>query len=75
MASNKGAPLAGLAILKHTYDLSDEALCDRWTENPYFQPSCGKRVLLPQAALRSLVDVTETAICRILSQLGCIVTN
>src|SRR5262245_10866985 len=22
--------MAGLAILKHTYDLSDEALCDRW---------------------------------------------
>src|SRR5262249_54734052 len=29
--------MAGLAILKHTYDLSDEALCDRWVENPYFQ--------------------------------------
>ena len=25
--------MAGLAILKHTYDLSDEALCDRWVEN------------------------------------------
>ena len=22
--------MAGLAILKHSYDLSDEALCDRW---------------------------------------------
>jgi IS5 family transposase len=29
--------MAGLAILKHTYDLSDEALCDRWVENQYFQ--------------------------------------
>jgi Transposase domain (DUF772) len=29
--------MAGLSILKHTYDLSDEALCDRWVENPYFQ--------------------------------------
>jgi len=30
--------MAGLAILKRTYDLSDEALCDlRWVENPYFQ--------------------------------------
>jgi len=29
--------MAGLAILKHSYDLSDEALCDRWVENPYFQ--------------------------------------
>jgi len=25
---------SGLAILKHTYDLSDEGLCDRWVENP-----------------------------------------
>ena len=34
-----GAPLptrlmAGLAILKHTYDLSDEVLCERWMKNP-----------------------------------------
>src|SRR6516165_8983104 len=34
--------MAGLAILKHTYDLSDEALCDRWVENPYFQYLCGE---------------------------------
>jgi hypothetical protein len=27
--------MAGLAILKHTFDLSDEALCERWIENPY----------------------------------------
>lgn len=29
--------VAGLLILKHMHDLSDEALCDRWVENPYFQ--------------------------------------
>jgi transposase, IS5 family len=29
--------MAGLAILKHTYDLSDQVLCERWVENPYFQ--------------------------------------
>jgi hypothetical protein len=34
--------MAGLAILKHTYDLSDDALCDRWVENPYFQYFCGE---------------------------------
>src|SRR5207302_796497 len=34
--------MAGLAILKHTYDLSDEGLCDRWVENPYFQYFCGE---------------------------------
>jgi len=34
--------MAGLAILKHTYDLSDEQLCERWVENPYFQYLCGE---------------------------------
>jgi IS5 family transposase len=34
--------MAGLAILKHTYDLSDEALCERWVENPYYQYFCGE---------------------------------
>src|SRR5262249_32585228 len=34
--------MGGLAILKHTYDLSDEALCERWVENPYFQYFCGE---------------------------------
>jgi IS5 family transposase len=34
--------MAGLAILKHTYALSDEALCERWVENPYFQYFCGE---------------------------------
>jgi len=32
--------MAGLAILKNSYDLSDEALCD--VENPYFQYFCGE---------------------------------
>jgi IS5 family transposase len=34
--------MAGLAILKHTYDLSDEVLCERWLENPYYQFFCGE---------------------------------
>ncbi len=34
--------MAGLAILKHTYSLSDEVLCDRWLESPYFQYFCGE---------------------------------
>src|SRR5579862_5098531 len=34
--------MAGLSILKHTYDLSDEALCERWVENPYYQFLCGE---------------------------------
>ena len=36
--------MAGLAILKHTFDLSDEELCARWIENPYFQYFCGEVV-------------------------------
>jgi IS5 family transposase len=34
--------MAGLAILKHLHDLSDEGLCARWLENPYFQLFCGE---------------------------------
>lgn len=34
--------MAGLAILKHTYDLSDEVLCERWVENPYYQHFSGE---------------------------------
>jgi transposase, IS5 family len=34
--------MAGLAILKHTYNLSDEVLCARWLESPYFQYFCGE---------------------------------
>jgi len=34
--------MAGLAILKHTYDLSDEAVCELWIENPYYQYFCGE---------------------------------
>lgn len=36
--------MAGLAILKHTYDLSDEMLCERWVENPYYQFFCGEEL-------------------------------
>ena len=34
--------MAGLAILKSMHDLSDEDLCARWIENPYFQLFCGE---------------------------------
>jgi transposase, IS5 family len=34
--------LAGLSLLKHMHSLSDEALCARWLENPYFQFFCGE---------------------------------
>ena len=34
--------MAGLNILKYTHDLSDEVLCERWVENPYYQFFCGE---------------------------------
>ena len=34
--------MAGLAILKAMHDLSDEVLCARWLENPYYQYFCGE---------------------------------
>jgi IS5 family transposase len=33
--------MVGLHYLKHTFNLSDEALLDRWVENPYWQYFCG----------------------------------
>jgi IS5 family transposase len=36
--------IAGLLILKHMHNLSDEVLCARWVENPYFQFFCGEVV-------------------------------
>jgi IS5 family transposase len=35
--------VAGLLIVKHMHDLSDEALCARWIENPYYQYFCGEQ--------------------------------
>jgi IS5 family transposase len=34
--------MAGLAILKHTYNFSDEVVCELWLENPYYQYFCGE---------------------------------
>src|SRR5260370_7666432 len=42
--------MAGLAILKHTYDLSDEALCYPLVENPYF-PHFSRRQVFHTALL------------------------
>ena len=41
--------MAGLIILKYTHNLSDEALCERWVENPYYQYFCGE-VMFPTDA-------------------------
>src|SRR6478752_2381488 len=49
--SDKGRPgiktrfVVGLLLLKHIYGLSDEAVCDRWVHDPYFQHSTGAAFL------------------------------
>ena len=35
--------IAGLHYLKHTYNLSDEAVVRRWVENPYWQYFSGMK--------------------------------
>ena len=34
--------MLGMFLLKHTYDLSDEQLWDRWVQDPYFQYFTGE---------------------------------
>jgi IS5 family transposase len=34
--------MVGLLLLKRIFNLSDEAVVDRWVENPYFQYFCGE---------------------------------
>jgi len=34
--------MVGLEVLKYTYNLSDERVCEAWLENPYFQYFCGE---------------------------------
>ncbi len=46
--SDRGRPgietrfVIGLLLLKHIYGLSDEAVCDRWVHDPYFQHFTGE---------------------------------
>ena len=40
--------MAGLLYLKHAYDLSDEEVCVRWLENPYWQFFTGEVVFQTQ---------------------------
>ena len=35
--------VAGPLILKYMHDLSDEVLCARWIENPYYNTSAARR--------------------------------
>ncbi len=55
--------MAGLAILKHTYDLSDEVLCERWVENPYYRVPRSWCVSASITVLKMGADLPEPA-CR-----------
>jgi LacI family transcriptional regulator, galactose operon repressor len=52
--------ITGLSVLKRLHDLSEDAVCDRWLENPYYQHFCGGTVFQhhlpidPLPALREL---------------------
>lgn len=51
--ANAGRPplsvrlLAGLLYLKHAYNESDESVCAKWAENPYWQYFCGEDYFEP----------------------------
>lgn len=38
-----GRLMIGLHLLKCTYNLSDENVCERWICDPYFQYFCGEK--------------------------------
>src|SRR5258708_10832520 len=40
--------MAGLAILQHSHDLSDQMLCARAAENPYYHLFCGDELFQPR---------------------------
>jgi hypothetical protein len=57
--------MAGLAILKHTFNLSDEELCERWLENPYYQYFCGEEFFQHELPFeRSSISVWRTRMAR-----------
>jgi transposase, IS5 family len=56
--------VAGLLILKHMHALSDEALCARWLENPYYQHFCG------EAAFRHELPFDRSSLTRWRQRLG-----
>src|SRR6201982_2277308 len=68
-AGRPGKPMrlmVGLTYLKHTYNLSDEQVCERWVENPYWQFFCGFDYLQhqlpidPRSLTRERVTVDTT---------------
>jgi hypothetical protein len=56
--------MAGLSILKHMHDPSDEVLCERWVESPYYQLFCGEEFFIrayPREAQEMVFDAHDWA--------------
>ena len=62
----------GLLLLKHIYGLSDEAVCERWVYDPYFEHFTGKeffqheipaRATRGQQAIRGSVPGSQNSNC------------
>jgi transposase, IS5 family len=66
--------MVGLHILKHTCNLSDEEVCERWVENPYFQYFTGEEYFcheLPHdrsSMTRWRARVSEQELARLLQE-------
>src|ERR1700743_1959949 len=53
--------VAGLFILKHMHNLSDEVLCARWIENPYYRVPRSWCVSASITVLKMGADLPEPA--------------
>jgi hypothetical protein len=56
--------MADITVLKYMHDLSDEAVCDRWVENPYFQFFCGEIFSAPAGVRPLVADALAPAVGR-----------
>ncbi len=45
--------IVGLLYLKHAFNLSDDAVLERWVENPYWQYFCGFDTMQHEAPIHS----------------------
>lgn len=43
--------MVGLTLLKYTYNESDQSVCDKWLENPYWQYFCGEKYMVHRLPL------------------------
>jgi IS5 family transposase len=55
--------IVGLHILKHTFNFSDEEVCERWVENPYFQYFTGEEYFCHELPHEPLFDDALARAC------------